>query len=225
MIRPNPPAINNNNNNNNNVNVNVNVAISPDAQGAVSRKLIDVINKSLNEEDLKRQTTDMVIKLITNMPELLTTIDTTMCEILTDGKIDTKDIPNFIKMIKCVFDGVTSVNPGVSNKSELILSVLKFLISTMVSEGKLTLPENGGDIEQIYELIETCNDLFEIQTVSCSNSKDSVIAAADEVIAGSGDSPIDVLLDIVDDLSPADAMNLAKKTYKKRRSLFSCFYK
>lgn len=134
---------------------------------------VDIVKKSLENEDIKNKITIKlnvdVIKIINNIitlsPNTLTDIEKAIVEIVKDGKIDSKDIPNLIVVIQRIYQFIYSIKSlkfDSKKRSEITSTSLKFFLHLLVLERKIKIDEDK-EVEfltQTDNLIDSCISLL-----------------------------------------------------------------
>jgi hypothetical protein len=143
--------------------------------------LIELVKKSLENEDAKNKLyialTPEVISVIKNIvslaPNTLTDIEKAMLEVIKDGNIDSKDIPNLIIIVQKLYQVVYSLK-NVGNKRAVISgSILKYIINLLVVERIIKIDEEKQPefFIQVNALIDSCVGLLSfpdsIKTKGC----------------------------------------------------------
>lgn len=139
----------------------------------VEETLVDLVKKSLENEDIKNKIaiplTSEVISIINNIisltPNTLTDIEKATIEIIKDGKIDSKDIPNLIVVIQRLYQFIYSlknVKFDDKKRADITSSFLKYILHLLVLERKIKIDENkqAEFLTQIDALIDSCIGLL-----------------------------------------------------------------
>jgi hypothetical protein len=159
----------------------------------VEETLIDLVKKSLEKEEMKinikgsySDTADIVIQcvdkvtitltpeiisiidnIITLTPNILTDIEKTAIEIIKDGKIDSKDIPNLIVVVQQIYQfiySLKSIKLDAKKRAHITAEILKYIIHLLVLERKIKFDEDPAKIFEFYAqinaLIDSCISLL-----------------------------------------------------------------
>jgi|688.fasta_scaffold1099818_1 hypothetical protein len=155
----------------------------------VEETLIDLVKKSLEKEGIKgsySDTADIVIQcvdkvtitltpeiisiidnIITLTPNILTDIEKTAIEIIKDGKIDSKDIPNLIVVVQQIYQfiySLKSIKLDAKKRAHITAEILKYIIHLLVLERKIKFDEDPAKIFEFYAqinaLIDSCISLL-----------------------------------------------------------------
>jgi hypothetical protein len=153
-------------------------------ENVVEQLLIDLVKKSLNNEEFKNK---ISIKLT---PEVLTTINNIISvspntfadiekgiqQVIKDGKIDSNDIPQLIIIIQVLYRLVHSlknISLDTKKRSDIVSSALKYIVHLMVLEGKIHIDKSNEELflKETDILIDSCISLLSfpksIKTPGC----------------------------------------------------------
>ena len=120
---------------------------------------------------LKPEVINVVKRIVSYAPDSLNEIETAILEIIKDEKIDYKDIPNFIIIIKKLCElifSLATINLNPVKIADIAANILKFIINILVIEGKIKISEGNLEVfyKLIHNLIDSCMDLLSFsQTV------------------------------------------------------------
>lgn len=141
----------------------------------VEETFIDLVKKSLENEDMKKKITitltPEIISIINNIisltPNTLTDIEKATIEIIKDGKIDSKDIPNLIVVVQKIYQFIYSLKSmklDAKKRAHITAELLKYLIHLLVLERKIKIDEDSEKILEFYTqinaLIDSCIGLL-----------------------------------------------------------------
>jgi hypothetical protein len=151
----------------------------------------DVVEKSLtsliirNEAyklkiDLHPELIDVIKKILSASPDCFNDIEKAACEIITDGKIDSKDIPQFMIIVQKIYQIIYNLKDkkiDSKKRAHITAEVFKFLIHLLVLERKIKIDEDPEKILEFYTqvgiLIDSCIGLLSfpksIKTKGCLN--------------------------------------------------------
>ena len=143
----------------------------------VEATLIDLVKKSLENEDIKNkisvsitpEVTSIINNIISLTPETLTDIEKAAVEIIKDGKIDSKDIPHLIIVIQRIYQFIYSLKLSkldTKKRADMTSTLLKYLLRLLVLERKINIDENkkAEFFAQADALIESCISLLSYST-------------------------------------------------------------
>lgn len=143
----------------------------------VEATLIDLVKKSLENEDIKNkisvsitpEVTSIINNIISLTPETLTDIEKAAVEIIKDGKIDSKDIPHLIIVIQRIYQFIYSLKLSkldTKKRADMTSTLLKYLLRLLVLERKINIDENkkAEFFAQTDTLIESCISLLSYST-------------------------------------------------------------
>lgn len=139
----------------------------------VEETIINLIKKSLENEEIKNKITikltpeliNIINSIISLTPNTLTDIEKAVIEIIKDGKIDSKDIPQLIVVIQRIYQFIYSlknIKLDSKKRAEITSSVLKYLLHLLVLERKIKIKEDKQSefLEQTDILIDSCVNLL-----------------------------------------------------------------
>jgi hypothetical protein len=134
---------------------------------------VDLVKKSIENEEFKKkisitltpEVTSVISNIITLTPNTLTDIEKSTIQIINDGKIDSKDIPNLIVVIKRIYQFIYSLENckfDTKKRVEITATSLKYLIHLLVIEKKIKIDEEKREefFTQTNALIDSCVDLL-----------------------------------------------------------------
>ena len=150
----------------------------------VEETFVNLVKKSLENEEMKKKIsiplTPELISIINNIislsPNTLTDIEKATTEIIKDGKIDSKDIPNLIVVIQRIYQFIYSlknVKLDAKKRADITSSSLKYLLHLLVLERKIKIDEDkqAEFLTQTDALIDSCIGLLSfsksIKTKGC----------------------------------------------------------
>jgi len=137
--------------------------------------LIDLVKIAIINEDIKNKIsiklTPDIINLINNIiklsPGSLNDIEKSVKDVIKDGKIDTKDVPNLIVIIQSLYRIIYSIKTtkfDSKKRAEATSTTLKFIIHLLVLERKIEIPEEKQSefLSNIDILIDNCCELLSL---------------------------------------------------------------
>jgi hypothetical protein len=135
--------------------------------------IIDLLKKSFENEDIKNKIsislTPEIISIINNIisltPNTLTDIEKVIIEIIKDGKINSKDVPNIIIVIQKIYQFIYSlknVKFDTKKRANVTSELLKYLIHLLVLERKIKIDtDKQADFLTLTDaLIDSCISLL-----------------------------------------------------------------
>ena len=119
----------------------------------VEETFIDLVKKSLENEDIKNkfsikltsEITSIINNIISITPNTLTDIEKAVVEIIKDGKIDSKDIPNIIVVIQRIYQFIYSlknIKLDAKKRADITGELMKYLIHILVLERKIKIEQD-----------------------------------------------------------------------------------
>jgi hypothetical protein len=150
----------------------------------IEQTLVDLVKKSLENEEMKKQIsislTSEHISIINNIislsPNTLTDIEKSAVEIIKDGKIDSKDVPNLVVIIQTIYQFIYSLKIekfDTQKRAYITATTLKYILHLLVLERKIKIEEDkqGDFFTQTDLLIDSCTGLLSysktLQTKGC----------------------------------------------------------
>lgn len=136
---------------------------------------VDIVKKSLENEEIKKkisitlapEVTSVINNIISLTPNKLTDIEKATTEIMKDGKIDSKDIPNLIVVVQRIYQFIYSLKNtkfDAKKRAEITGELLKYLIHILVLERKIKIDEDPEKVLEFYKqvnsLIDSCISLL-----------------------------------------------------------------
>jgi hypothetical protein len=119
---------------------------------------------------------EIIKKILSATPECFNDIEKAVNEIIKDGKIDSKDIPQFIVVVQKIYQIIYSLKDAkidAKNRSEFTATVLKFIVHLLVLERKIKIEEDKQEqfLKDCDALIDACIGLLSfpksIKTKGC----------------------------------------------------------
>jgi hypothetical protein len=139
----------------------------------IEQTFIDLVIKYLENENMKKkifialtpEITSVIKNIISLSPDTLTDIEKAMIEIIKDGKIDSKDVPNIIVIIQRIYQFIYSlknVKFDAKKRADITSTSLKYILHILVLERKIKIDEDqqGEFFIQTYYLIDSCVGLL-----------------------------------------------------------------
>jgi hypothetical protein len=117
---------------------------------------------------IKKNTIDIIQKIINDNPTLFNEIETGVLEILKDNKIDSSDIPQFILIVQILYERIYTQKNIINSEKHvgICLDILKIIVRILVKERNIFDKEKKIDyIFQLDKLIESCISLLNYQNV------------------------------------------------------------
>jgi hypothetical protein len=158
--------------------------ITPTEQDKTVQTIVDLVKISIEDEKLNNkikieltpEVKNILVKMISITPNTLVDLEKATIEIIKDGKIDSKDIPNLVIVIQQIYQFIYSLKNGKldANKiADVTSNSLKYFIHLLVLLDKIKIKEENIDsyLTQIYTLIDSCIGLLtyskSIKTKGC----------------------------------------------------------
>lgn len=148
-------------------------AVETAVSSIVEQTLVELVKKSFENEDMKKKIsislTPEVINIINNIvtltPDTLDDIEKAIFEIIKDGKIDSKDIPNLIVVIQKMYQFIYSlknVKLDAKKRADITATSLKYILHVLVLERKIKIDEDKQPefFLQTNALIDSCIGLL-----------------------------------------------------------------
>jgi len=119
---------------------------------------------------LSKEVVEIINKIIDKSPTLLSEIEIAVSAVIKDNKIDTNDIPEFIIIVKKLYEGLHNLKDiviEVNKRSETCATILKFIIHTLVEERKIIIEEDKKIefLSQFDRLIDSCISLLNFKDI------------------------------------------------------------
>lgn len=139
----------------------------------IEQTFVDLVKKSLENEEIKKkiaipltpEVTNVINNIISLTPNTLTDIEKATIQIIKDGKIDSKDIPNLIVVIQRLYQFIYSlknVKFDAKKRADITSTSLKYLLHLLVLERKIKIDEEKQEefFTQTDALIDSCIGLL-----------------------------------------------------------------
>ena len=140
-----------------------------------AKTLADLIAEAVNSKKymkviLSKNASNMLLSIVSSSPQALDNIKHSLMEVISDGKIDSNDIPHFISIIQNLYEIVNSIrefNFDTQAKATICAEVLKFISHFLILDEQIPVAEAYRDIfiNQIDCLIDSCVSLLSFQSV------------------------------------------------------------
>jgi len=154
---------------------------------AVEQTFLNIIEQSLTsviirdklmktQVNLTPELIEIIKKILSASPDCFNDIEKAVNEIIKDGKIDSKDIPQFIIVVQKIYKIIYSLKDAkfdAKKRSEFTASVLKFIVHLLVLERKIKIDEDkeAQFLTDCDALIDACIGLLSfpksIKTKGC----------------------------------------------------------
>jgi hypothetical protein len=144
----------------------------------VEQTLVDLVKKSLENEEMKKQnsitltheTERIINNIISLSPNTLIDIEKAAIEIINDGKIDSKDIPNLVIIIQSIYKfiySLKSVKLDNKKRADVTASIFKYILHLLVLERKIKIEEDkqAEFFKQTDLVIDSCISLLSYSKV------------------------------------------------------------
>jgi hypothetical protein len=139
----------------------------------VKETIVDLIKSALEnngfEENLELpinpEVIDVMNKIMVAAPNFLGDIQDALTAIVLDGKINSKDIPQLIILVKSLYKHIYSlkgVKMNSEKRSEISAGVIKFIFHLLVKENKIKIDADYqvAFLDQFDELVDSCVSLL-----------------------------------------------------------------
>lgn len=147
----------------------------PQQSDAVEKTIVEIVKLTLSNEELKNKLSieltphaiSVINLIISHTPNTLLDLEKAAMEIIKDGKIDTKDIPQFIIIVQRIYQIIYNSHnasalrfkPGSDFRIQLTKMVAKFFIHVLIEEERIKVEH-----DKKAELIKQCDDLIDACT-------------------------------------------------------------
>jgi hypothetical protein len=106
------------------------------------KTLLILVNESLSSEEIKNklsiklssQDISFISKIISLTPDALNDVEKALNDIIKDGKIDSKDIPQFIVIIQRIYQIIYNFKLDSKKCMEMTSTILKYIVHLLVLE-------------------------------------------------------------------------------------------
>jgi len=146
--------------------------------------LVELLKKSLENGDVKNklyisltpEVTSVINNIVTLTPDTFNDIEKAIIEVIKDGKIDSKDIPNLIIIVQKLYQVIYSlktIKVDSKKRADVAASLLKYIINILVVERIIKIDEEKQSefYVQVNALIDSCISLLNfsksIKTKGC----------------------------------------------------------
>jgi hypothetical protein len=164
---------------------NVNTIDSSNVVLEIAEKtLLILVNESLSSEEIKNKlsiklTTEdisVISKIISLTPNTLNDVEKACNDIIKDGKIDSKDIPQFIIIIQSVYQfiyNLKEIKLDSKKRMEITSKILKYIVHLLILERKIKVTDEQQPqfLKESDALIDACVGLLSfpksIKTKGC----------------------------------------------------------
>ena len=102
---------------------------------------------------------EIVKKILSSSPDCFNDIEKAVNEIIKDGKIDSKDIPQFIIVVQKLYQiiyGLKDIKLDAKKRSEFTATVLKYIVHLLIIERKIQVDE-----EKETQFLTDCDALID----------------------------------------------------------------
>ena len=102
---------------------------------------------------------EIVKKVLSASPDCFNDIEKAVNEIIKDGKIDSKDIPQFIIVVQKLYQiiyGLKDIKLDAKKRSEFTATVLKYIVHLLIVERKIQIEE-----EKEMQFLTDCDALID----------------------------------------------------------------
>ena len=144
-------------------------SLSKTAAKTLAKLLAEAVNsKKYMKSVLSKNASNMILSIVSSSPLVLDNIKNSLTEVISDGKIDSNDIPHFISIIQNLYEIVHNIrefNFDAQAKATICAEVLKFIAHFLILDEQIPVAEAYRDIfiNQIDCLIDSCVSLLSLQ--------------------------------------------------------------
>ena len=144
-------------------------SLSRTAAKTLANLLAEAVNsKKYMKIVLSKNASNMILSIVSSSPLVLDNIKNSLTEVISDGKIDSNDIPHFISIIQNLYEIVHNIrefNFDAQAKATICAEVLKFIAHFLILDEQIPVAEAYRDIfiNQIDCLIDSCVSLLSLQ--------------------------------------------------------------
>lgn len=124
---------------------------------------------------LDKTTTTILLELLDKSPKSFDTIQETIQLIVQDGKINTSDIPNLLKLVTVLYPLVkhTKLRPSSLECAKIVGFIIKTVIHVLVNEHKIKVSNSAQFLKDVDVLVDTAIELVSLaksvkQSRNCS---------------------------------------------------------
>jgi hypothetical protein len=161
--------------------------VEPVVNTLIINTLVELLKKSLENGGVKNklyisltpEVTSVINNIVTLTPDTFNDIEKAILEVIKDGKIDSKDIPNLIIIVQKLYQVIYSlktIKVDSKKRAEIAASLLKYIINILVVERIIKIDEEKQSefYLQVNTLIDSCISLLNfsktIKTKGCLKS-------------------------------------------------------
>ena len=134
------------------------------------KTLLILVNESLSSEEIKNklsikltsQDISFISKIISLTPDALNDVEKALNDIIKDGKIDSKDIPQFIVIIQRIYQIIYNFKLDSKKCMEMTSTILKYIVHLLVLERniKVNNEQQPEFLKESDALIDACVGLL-----------------------------------------------------------------
>jgi hypothetical protein len=132
-----------------------------------------IVLKNIDDEsfqlkfDISKKHKNIIEKIIAHSPDFFDNIKDCLREIIKDDKISVHDIPQFINIIKYLFDIVKELRFKFSEFGliEVVAFIMKFAIKLIIEENVLKIPDSVNKTAlmiDLEKLVDSCIHLLNV---------------------------------------------------------------
>ena len=145
--------------------VDINLEVKTLLNLLVSEEIRKKVNIKLDDNAIK-----VINKVLIKSPDFLKDIENAFVEIVKDNKIDSSDFPNFIVLVKKLYELIykaKDIKLNSTKTAEVCGTVLKFIIYVLVEEKKIKLDEDKKITFLVLTkiLIDSCISLLSFSKI------------------------------------------------------------
>ena len=132
-------------------------------------ELSDTFNKYVNFE-LDVETKKLLFKVLDEYGDFFTEIEETFLKITHDNKIDTKDIPDILELLKKLYEFIYNQKDkkiNIDKSVDICGFLIKFTIVLLIEKNKIHISDDKKEkfLEEIEKLIDSCLALIKLTSL------------------------------------------------------------
>jgi len=132
-------------------------------------ELSDTFNKYVNFE-LDIETKKLLFKVLDEYGDFFTEIEETFLKITHDNKIDTRDIPDILELLKKLYEFIYNQKDkkiNIDKSVDICGFLIKFTIGLLIEKKKIHISDDKKEefLEEIEKLIDSCLVLIKLTSL------------------------------------------------------------
>jgi hypothetical protein len=137
------------------------------------KTLLEILKSTLiNEENLNKisvklnpEMINAINRIMSLTPDTFNDIEKAVSEIIKDGKVDSKDVPQLIVLVQRIYQliyGLKDLKLDTKKRTEFTSSILKFILHVLVLEEKIKIDQEKQEqfLKDCDILIDSCVSLL-----------------------------------------------------------------